>query len=399
MTVTYKRTLPLKDVILAIYMCIPAINVILVSFLPSLSGRMMAWLYILVAFMFLLIWMLGTKHRIVINKDNISLLVITFYIIVVYVFSLIRKTTDLSIYEFAVYPLLPMALISRIDFDYARTIRICPCLTVWGLLNINGIFAESNNAISMGLSYAFMPPIIFSLVYFYTDRRNKVISIFSLLHIFYLYRVIIYGSRGPLLSIIVCFLVLWVLQQKDNNVKISWFRVILITIILFIFALSFVEIISTLNKILVSHGIRIQSFNKILLLSQTENLDNGRKQLQKLAWEYILNRPFLGYGVSTFTFYTSQDYPHNFILQCLFEFGVVGTVILFYPLIKGIIKTISINKDKLVFVIAIISASVIGALFSGNMWRNALLWFSFAIVLKFYFEKKKGKDENTVTFL
>jgi O-antigen ligase len=59
------------------------------------------------------------------------------------------------------------------------------------------------------------------------------------------------------------------------------------------------------------------------------SLGPGRFTQYQLAWQHFLERPFIGYGLGSFTNMT--DYPfevHNFILQTLHSGGIIGLFLL-----------------------------------------------------------------------
>ena len=62
---------------------------------------------------------------------------------------------------------------------------------------ISIVFHQTNNSISMGLSYAFLPAVIFSISYLIVGIKNNVlITIISFVDLVYFILIFLYGSRG-----------------------------------------------------------------------------------------------------------------------------------------------------------------------------------------------------------
>lgn len=376
-----------NDILLSLFICTPAINVIITTIIPALAGTFMAGLYLFIGLVVAIESVLRNPrglHRIKVTSSGIILTAISVY----YVVSLFEHKTDLGIGEFAVYTVIPLLIFSNNEYDYKRVIRICPALSFAGIFFINSIFLLTYNSITMGVSYAFLAPVVISLVYLVTDRGSKTINICAILHVFYLIQLFMYGSRGTLLSIGILLIILWVLRKKQSQIRISWIRFFLALAVIVIILVFFLDIINYINSVLRSAGIHLQFVDKILLLESRGNLGNGRNEIIELAWRHILQKPILGHGISTFPYYTSMDYPHNFVVQGFFDLGIIGMLIVFVPIVTATLRILHIPQDKLYFIVALFCSSVPGALFSGNMWRNSLLWLTFAFILKF------GKERN-----
>ena len=378
-----------NDFLLSLFICTSAINVIITTIIPALAGTLMAGLYLFIGLVVAIESVLRNPRglrRIKVTPSGIILTALSIYFVV----PLMGHKTDLGLGEYAVYTVIPLLILSNNEYDYKRVIRICPVLSFAGVFFINSIFVLTYYSITMGVSYAFLAPVVFSLIYLITDRGNRIINLCAFLHIFYLIQLFMYGSRGTLLSIGVLLIILWVLRKKHSKISISWFRFFLVLAFIILVSAFFLDIINYINSALRSVGIHLQFVDKILLLESRGNIGNGRNEIIEVALSHILQKPILGHGISTFTFYTSIDYPHNFIVQGFFDLGIIGMLIVFIPVVSATLRIFHISQEKLYFIVALFCSSVPGALFSGNMWRNSLLWLTFAFILKF------GKDRKTI---
>ncbi len=103
---------------------------------------------------------------------------------------------------------------------------------------------------------------------------------------------------------------------------------------------------------------------------------------------------FIGHGSNAFRalfpFYTNAPYPHNILIEILYEFGAIGLVIFGWHLsqIENMArKTLKITKSKIegyrILVIFIIAATTafFSVMFSGDLTENRYLWFFFGLII------------------
>lgn len=378
----------------AFYLNIPIINVIVTRLVPALTGFAMAGLY---AVIILLLFLLQRNSINALLRVKVKyLLFLSGYILIAYLISFSTGFCSLSPVELLVYVLVPILLISKIDFSYDAVIRYCPVISAFGIPFIRLIFQTESHSISMGLSYAFLPAIIFSLVYLFSDRSNKAVSFFSLLNMLYLIVIVLYGSRGPILSAMVCVLLYWLIKQKQGQASIIWKRVFLLIIVILLCMYFFWDLVQFTNNVLLSVNIKATFLDKLLILREMNDLSNGRGYIYKVTWELIKEKPILGYGIGTFDHYTSLEYPHNFILQLLFDLGSVGLCLVLIPVIFGSFSLLDNTRYDLHYIIAVCCSSIPGALLSNDLWKNVLLWLSFAMLIR---HKKRKKYEGSVSRL
>lgn len=378
----------------AFYLNIPVINVIVTRLVPALTGFAMASLYAVIILPLFLLQKEGINALLKIKNEY--LLFLSSYILTAYAISFSMGCCSLSLVELFVYVLVPVLFISKIDFSYKDVIKYCPIISSFGIPFIRLIFQTESHSISMGLSYAFLPAIIFSLVYLFSDRSNKLVSFFSLLNMLYLMVIVLYGSRGPILSAIICVLIYWLIKQKQGQASIIWNRVFLLIVIIFLCMYFFWDLVQFSNSILLSVNIKATFLDKLLLLREMNDLSNGRSYIYKVTWELIKDKPIVGYGIGTFNHYTALEYPHNFILQLLFDLGCVGLCLVLIPVISGTFSLRGNKSDDLHFIIAVCCSSVPGAFLSNDLWKNVLLWLSFAMLIR---HKKREKYEGSVSRL
>ena len=208
------------------------------------------------------------------------------------------------------------------------------------------------------------------------DKKNSILilSIWLTLTIFL-------GGRGTFYSIIIMFLsAIIILKLKKQNTKY------LLTVCLFSLVLAF-------------------TFNQLIsIISSTDEMESllrhrlsGRYEMWEYAINKIMERPFFGYGPNGFGIIAFNDVnyvkgvpynqPHNFIVQFLFEYGIVGTL-LFLSLIgmlawhckKKLFKT---RNNNLMFSgLPIIGLTAVGMV-DGSFYHPAIVFYlilAFALI-------------------
>ena len=176
---------------------------------------------------------------------------------------------------------------------------------------------------NMFFSYALIFPLILHInEYFRT--RNRLLLIISLLELLAL---LIYGARGPLLSLLIYF-VFKLIDIKFIHTRILAFM----TILLFTFITFLVseKVISDFNIELSKYNIQSRTLD--LFESGSILFDAGRTEIWKITYDMITEKPFLGWGLGG-EYYTlgerfgdhnitNTSTPHNGILQVWVNFGL-----------------------------------------------------------------------------
>ena len=155
----------------------------------------------------------------------------------------------------------------------------------------------------------------------------------------------------------------------------------------------FIPILEVANSILNDAGISVNFINKFISLDQDNDITNGREIVYSMVIDDIIKNPLLGGGMDLFDFYyPGMNYPHNFLLQILYDGGLLLFVILVIPLYRGIKRFwVSCTHDEYAVYTALFFGSVPGAMFSGNLWQNGLLWMLFGALLSNTFVYNKNK--------
>ena len=382
----------MQTILVAFFIDIPALNQIFVSFVPGLSGRIMMLLYLLCGISTCILAIVSIFKRYFVNKN--LFLLIGFILLGYVMTSIFTPYSDLSFINFTVYTLLAMLIVLLLNVDGKLLISLIMTLTFIGLLNINIIFATSvyrYETISMGMSYAFMPTVVAAIVYFcvYFKKESTIKKLILvpvlLVNAIYLFKIMQFGSRGVVLCFICCFVFFFCIKYDEVNNKLSFkgYKAFFISIIVVLVLLNIWTFFEKIEGIFEAVGFHINAVNKFFRLASASNGDisNGRNAIYEATISGILQSPMWGHGYSTTMNNLGFVYPHNFMLQLLYDGGLLLTLPIFILVCAGIVRWCkSCNKDEFAVIAALIFMSVPGALFTGNLWENNRLWLTFAVL-------------------
>ena len=372
------------SVFVCIFACIPIINKIFCSVLPSLEGLLMFSLYA-VSIVFFVLWLFFNLSNFRINIYHVAVIIT---ILVCYFSTISRdvKSTE-SMIELVVYVIFPFLFFPLSSINGILFVKISMFVPVIGVFFLDKIFiVDLNSSIGMGTSYVFLLPIVSTIIYFFKIKEKRTyLLLLGSLNFIYLYYVFLHGSRGTILCILLCFIFCFATKKNVNGgVTIKKLPFIVISLVIFFCFLFFFDLIFVLNDYLVSRDVHVGFLNKFIRLSYLGDLTNGRSLLTDLVVDGIKESPLVGHGVSSFMFYTGYLYPHNFILQFFYDIGIPLTVFLIFLSLRGLYRWfLFADDDKYVFFIVVFCSSVPAAFFSGDLWKSTMLWLTISFLLCF----------------
>ena len=122
-------------------------------------------------------------------------------------------------------------------------------------------------------------------------------------------------------------------------------------------------------------GINSTALEKIVRLSAEENLSNGRNNLQIIALNGFWDNFLFGNGLDRFDANTGLAYPHNFVVQILYDGGLLLFCVLLFPIVtKTILNYKKCSYNRYVVQSFLLFSSVPYAFFSQDLWENAVFW-------------------------
>ncbi|AXT71579.1 O-antigen ligase [Vibrio sp. dhg] len=215
------------------------------------------------------------------------------------------------------------------------------------------------------------------------ERINNIL--FTLSTITSISLIIWLGGRGAILSYLIGISLVIIFIYKHNELKIkNSVTLICLIITSLILSLPFnVYSWNGLNRLLDAKEYYVKDLNA---------LSTNRIELWETSWNFIKEKPFFGYGAESFILNSDTVYrhPHNFIVQWLFDYGIIG-LILFLSFIIYINKTSYINiKNDLstnnLFSIAILVSIISNAFISGTLYYSPP-FFILCVVASYSYSK------------
>lgn len=281
--------------------------------------------------------------------------------------------------------------ITKVDAKiFLRGVMVFPSIGIFRIENIFAPVKDWADSISMHTSYSFLIPIVATIVYFCFYLRDdkgvtKIIMIgFSLINGVFLWKIFLHGSRGPLLSIVLLIVFLLVVKKNRNSLGVSFSggKFSFLLMVLLIFLASYVFFFQTIVDLLAGLGIQSHALDKILLLYEEGDISNGRLELNTITINGIIENPFWGNGFDRFNANTGMLYPHNFLLQLLYDGGVIYFFVVLTPIVMGLVRLFKkCNYGEFAVLVCLMFSSVPGAMFSNNLYSSNLLWMFFGYTL------------------
>lgn len=255
-------------------------------------------------------------------------------------------------------------------------------------------FLTSMNYMRFG--YAMVPSVMMFFYAFFNEKKHKPIwliltSISTIL-------TTIYGSRGPLLVLII-FIGLLFLFSKKVKKGVKTLLIIFGSISTFIIY-QYQLVTRLLDYIYFDLGVRSYALAKfrMQLSDGLAASSSGRDRLYGWIFEMIRENPFFGSGIGV----TQAEFgvgmtPHNIFLQILVEAGIVGLIIWFIFWIflsNRYIRLISLEDSGYFKIATLVIASSIGRLLiSSDIWLRTEYWFAISLLINFNCKKLQGCEK------
>ena len=313
-------------------------------------------------------------------KYNFNMYLVLVYIVVTYIILYnYLKTENQLIY------LLNMIIISSI-------ILVLYIISYYGwdsMLNsrINNDLLNSNIA---GRESAFS--LFISVFLFFYTRKKIYVIIQPLL----LGMVLLSGSKGSLLVLVILISVFFLLKDEGNFLKRIKSLVLLISILALILFL-----IMNIKPIYDIIGFRIEVFFEVLngqnVWSSDKTSTDMRMYFIQNGFKLFKSKPLFGYGLDTYRYNNAYNtYSHSNFIEILVDLGIFG-IFLFYGIYILLLKEALKYKKKMnriwfAFIIAILSNVVIDAFTTINF--NELFYFLIICVMYSYIRISKNSSED-----
>lgn len=387
-----RKGLAIGSFVVAYYGLIPIFNLMLVRSSDSTFG-LLAPMYMLGILLVLLTVLLFNRN---IKRISSSYIVVLLSIIVTFVLTQVNHSpTTVESSFFIMMTIIPFTIPQFISVDAKTVLKLLMILPSFGILFANSLFLSIEDSLGMDLSYALLLPVISSIVYGFTYLKNenknqKVMLIIVLaINVFYFIYILLFGSRGPSLCVVLSFVFMWCWNRDkySSGIKMHWKRLFTIAISIVVLVTYFEFFLYGFRDLLSSMGFEAYTLDTMIRYYEMGDLSDGREDINMLAWRGIMDSPFIGHGISSSERFTGHPYPHNFLLQLLLDGGAILFLLVMIPMLKAFLKGWkSYSYDEILMITVLFFASVPGALFSLDMWENARLWLFMGFLFSYRFK-------------
>lgn len=241
---------------------------------------------------------------------------------------------------------------------------------------------------AMGEAYNLLPSTLY--VGYYALNKKKLIHwlavVPGILLLFF------YGTRGPILCMLVFFVgAVFVLVKNKKTTKnfiLALFILILIMILLFSTGLM-TNLMIELSALAKEWGVSSRIFDYYLNESLMD--DSGRSFLSGLVKESIIDKPIFGCGIMGDRYILDGSYVHNIFLEIWCQFGVIlgsGILIsLFVVLLKPLFLRIDVENKLFIFMF--ISMVIPKLMLTGSYLHESNLFFLLGMCISLIRQKRK----------
>lgn len=245
---------------------------------------------------------------------------------------------------------------------------------------------------AMGLGYACLIPCLILLNNAIKLHSKKDLFFFIVILLF----LISYGSRGPLLGIILFFLYQTIFNIKNKNIFL-FLLLVSAAVIIYCNYSSVLSLLSLVSNFLYENfGIRSRTL--ILLIEDNIYQDSGRNVLYQKIWDSIVQNPFAVHGIASDRLLLGI-YPHNIILELLYQGGIIFFLIIVIFLIICTIITFTHVKDQMgTMCVIFFFSSIPGLMISGSFWNVYSFWIWIVVCLnkEEYWSPKRNRSNSYV---
>lgn len=362
-----------------------------------------------VAFALLLISLF--LHRSISKSDLASVsillcLILGFYLIC----NMIGRIGSISVISFIGFSLFPI-ICSLLEKNVKIVLECIMVISLFALPISARLFEYQFVTllqIDMSKAYAVFVTVSASIIHFcwYRKNCNILIKITYIVNLYLLFKLLNVGNRGIIASFVFLIFILLFRYTRQSDIsdvkKRMWSTVLIIFGILAVLvALNGERIIVYLYDYFNSSGGMVPSFviKMYKLIVYKSDISNGRDEVYNFFIRKIIENPITGYGMKMSSTVSGgiYPYPHNYILQMLFEggilFAVYPTIISFKMILITVFKKSNVLLDE-VFYVFLICNCIPKLLVSGDIWSQPILWLWLGTAATQFTIRRKKDDKQ-----
>ena len=217
----------------------------------------------------------------------------------------------------------------------------------------------------MTSAYNVVPSAMYLVYWAFSKKRMKYWLLLLPLAFF---SVVIYGTRGPLLALVIYAIFCFFLNvaKEKNILKMVMFIILGLAIVSFLQGELFLQLVENLSEFFSKKGFSTRILDKFLEKEMAD--DSGRSIIYDLIIVAIKENQIFGLGLMGDRIVLNGTYAHNLFLEILCSFGLpfgilIVCIVLYIPL-KALIKTAS--KEEFYFVVLLITLVFTKLMLSGS---------------------------------
>ena len=316
-----------------------------------------------------------------------------------------------SVIQLIFYAIIPI-LVTTMEFRTEYVLRYAVYLSLLTVVGLDGFFAVRWTGVGqadMGSVYSIVTALVCTLFHirYYGNKANLLMKICYIYNGYLFFRVIMLANRGALLTLLFAIFVSFIYKFDNNDfMKMQTTKKIIIISFTIIFSIIVMQNLEPIIKWLIEacKGLFDKvpaALLKMEFYIKQDNISNGRSAINEVAYKAIMESPIYGHGLNMFNAYTNYRYiyTHNFILQFLFEGGILFAAIPVFLVMWSLVKVLlGMIKDKETFVslALFLCLNFPRCLISGNPWKGTDGWLliGFAATIfnaEFILKQKKIK--------
>ena len=240
----------------------------------------------------------------------------------------------------------------------------------------------------LGIGRVLGPAALIALGYILYFSESSVIKLLGVALIgFLLYLLFVVGGRGPLLATLIPISILLAASITFESATAVWVKksfsflaaVVVIAIISMVYMMNQEDAPATLHRL-------------ELLLETSDGVGasaQARLSYYAASIELWIKQPFFGYGVGSWPVLVQgidvRGYPHNIILETLFEYGIFGMAILTALFVfalrhLGSWATIKASPYRLI-ILMLFANALLNAFVSGDISDNRFLFATLGLMM------------------
>lgn len=304
---------------------------------------------------------------------------------------------------FAVFGLLSLIIVP-LNFDFVELLKTSA--VIYFLRSALYLFKQKDqlaalniyqfDKVQMAIAFEFACAFIFQLTFLlclkkYGMSYRWLLLIIPNLVVSFIVVFLDCHTRGAIVTIFFGIVVL--ILQKIQRGR-TWILLLISIVALFLYSNATV-ILKAINQVFINKGITIPALQKTIGLISINDMGNGRDIVYAKAFEVIKRSPIIGHGVGYFEMYSGGNYAHNYFLQILCEFGVVGLIgagIFLITIITILLRDKELEENKYIALLFSLSVSLFT---SGVYWTSFIyIYFMFYFVSNYNWKTKTMEERK-----